>query len=254
MFLQSPKNKKMASFILIGSLLLFSLSYAAIPKPPDKPLNYVTDLAGFFGEAGLGRLNGLLKELDQKTGVQIFVLTIKDLEGEAIESFSIKMAERWRPGQKGKDNGVLITVSIEDKRYRIEVGYGLEGLLPDSLVGSLGREHLVPAFRQGKYAEGLSALCNELTGIIAREYGVTIKGVSVSKRPLQKVKGDTGLTDILWMGLLGIVFLYLLIRHPDLLLLLLVSSLRGSGRWSGGGGFGGGGGGGFGGGGASGRW
>ncbi len=251
---QTSQRKTKAFTLFIVVVLLAISSYASIPKPPDRPLNYVTDLAGLFNESELGRLNSLLRELDQKTGAQIFVLTIKSLEGEAIESFSIKMAEKWRPGQKGKDNGVLVTVSIEDRTYRIEVGYGLEGLLPDSLVGSLGRQILVPAFKQGKYSEGLSALCRELAGIIAKDYGVTIKGATVSKRPAPQNTGGRGLTDILWMAFLGVVFLYLLFKHPDLLLLLLLSGSRGGGRWSGGGGFGGGGGGGFGGGGASGRW
>lgn len=251
---QSQKKTITSAFVAIVLLLYSSYIYAAIPSPPDRPSNYVTDLAGLFKAPELSRLNGILKDLDEKTGAQIFVLTINSLEGVAIESFSISMAEKWKPGQKGKDNGVLITVSVKDRAYRIEVGYGLEGLLPDSLVGSLGRELLVPEFRQGRYTEGLFALCNELVGIIAQDYGVTISGITLREKAVPKGSKEMGLTDMLLMILVGIVILYILFRHPELFLLVLTNYSGGRGSWSGGGGFGGGGGGSFGGGGASGRW
>ena len=71
------------------------------------------------------------------------VLSINSLEGEPIEKFSLTTAEKWALGQKGKDNGVLITIAVQDRKYRIEVGYGLEAVLPDSLVGSIGRKCFV---------------------------------------------------------------------------------------------------------------
>jgi len=104
----------------------------------------------------------------------VVVLTIKSLEGEPIEKFSLKTAQKWALGQKGKDNGVLITVAVQDRKYRIEVGYGLEAVLPDSLVGSIGRECFVANFRKGKYSEGLSEAVSQIAGkIIGDEGGKT---------------------------------------------------------------------------------
>ena len=101
------------------------------------------------------RLNTMLKDLEAKTTAQVVVLTLNSLEGEPIESFSHQTAVKWGIGQKGKDNGVLLTVAVKDRKYRLEVGYGLESILPDSLVGSIGREYLAPNFRKGDFAAGI---------------------------------------------------------------------------------------------------
>ena len=90
------------------------------------------------------------------------VLTLTSLEGEPIEGFSHQTAVKWGIGQKGRDNGVPLTVAVKDHKYRLEVGYGLEATLPDSLVGSLGREYLAPHFRKGDYAGGIEAAATEI--------------------------------------------------------------------------------------------
>jgi len=203
-----------------------------------------------------------LLELEQKTTAQMVVLTINSLEGEAIEDFSIKIAhEKWRLGQKGKDNGVLFLVALQDREYRIEVGYGLEDVIPDSLAGSIGRSYLVPYFRKGDYSTGISTAALAIINEIASHEGVEITGMPkvVIKGSGQGVKGITG---IVFPILFFIAIAYLFIRHPRLLLFSLLASSMGGrrGSWGSGGfgggfgSFGGGGGGGFGGGGASGRW
>ena len=141
-----------SSIVLL--LLIFLLSFlicplfAAVPPVLDQPANYVVDLAGLIDPQTEADLNHNLRELEDKTTAQLVVLTIDSLEGEPIEKFSLRTAEKWALGQKGKDNGVLVTVAVQDRKYRIEVGYGLEAVLPDSLVGSIGRQQLVPYFRQ----------------------------------------------------------------------------------------------------------
>ena len=104
----------------------------------------------------------MLKDLEAETTAQMVVLTINSLEGEPIESFSHQTAVKWGIGQKGKDNGVLLTVAVKDHKYRFEVGYGLESTLPDSLMGSIGRQYLVPNFRKGDYAGGILAAVTEV--------------------------------------------------------------------------------------------
>jgi uncharacterized protein len=248
--------------VLAAALLLGLCAAAALraagPAVPATPPDYVVDLAGVVDDGVEARLNALLRELEQQTTAQVVVLTLPTLDGEALEALSIDLAHnRWKLGQKGKDNGVLVTLALQERAYRIEVGYGLEGVLPDSLVGSLGRELLVPAFRAGDYGGGLAALAGELATRIAASAGVTLSAAppAGSRRPARPAGNPSPLAKAL--ALLGVlVFVYLLIRHPQLLVLLLLTSRGGSrDSWGGGGGgFGGGGGGGFGGGGSSGSW
>ncbi len=153
--------------ILALSLVFPTLAGAVSPNLPARPAQYVVDLAGVLDPGTQAQLNGLLRTLEAKSTAQVVVLTFNSLEGEPIESFSHETAVKWGIGQKGKDNGVLITVAVKDHKYRIEVGYGLEGTLPDSFVGSLGRQYLVPNFRQGNYAAGLTAAVGAIANKIA---------------------------------------------------------------------------------------
>jgi uncharacterized protein len=175
--------------------------------------------------------------------------------------------DRWKLGQKGKDNGVLLLVSLEERKYRFEVGYGLEGALPDSLVGTIGRQYLVPYFQKGDYSTGIFAASLASISEIAAEAGVEITGMPKLRSRSVSPSGRSGQRKPTLLGkIFSILFfiglIYMLIKHPRLLLLLLMMNMMGGGRrsgWSSGGGFGGGsfgggGGGGFGGGGASGGW
>ncbi|OGW20570.1 MAG: hypothetical protein A2X55_07695 [Nitrospirae bacterium GWB2_47_37] len=260
------RHKSSLFLFLTSCFLIFisSVSFAVTPEPPKVPSDYVNDLAGIIETGVETRLNAYLKELEQKTTAQVFVLTVQSLDGEDIEGFSLRTAEKWKPGQKGKDNGVLITVALNDRKYRIETGYGIEGILPDSLVGSIGRQHLVPYFRKGDYSTGIFNASVVVAQKIAEHEGVEITGM-----PKIEVRGDRqgirgkkeiGFFDAIILFAVFGVIIFLFIKHPRLLLLLLLSSSMGGRRsgWSGGGGFGGGfgggGGGGFGGGGASGSW
>jgi len=257
------KNRR--TFLLITLFLcLISVSVSHSAAVPERPLKYVVDLAGIVDDATENRLNGYLQQLEQKTTAQLVVLTIRSLEGESIEDFSIKIAhDKWKLGQTGKDNGVLLVISVKDRKYRIEVGYGLEGVLPDSLVGSLGRNLLVPFLRKGDYSNGIFAVAVAIANEIAADSGVKIDGMPTLKRRSRPIREDkpTGplntIVTLLFLGLMVILF----IKNPRLFLLLFLFSSMGGrrGAWGGGGGFGGGGfggggGGGFGGGGASGGW
>jgi uncharacterized protein len=265
------RNKILFIWIAVFLCLNTFAVFAAVDIP-DKPYNHVVDLAGIINDDVEARLNEYLLELEQKTTAQFVVLTINSLEGESLDDLSIKIAhEKWKLGQKGKDNGVLLLVSFQDRKYRFEVGYGLESILPDSLVGSMGREYLVPYFRQGDYAGGIFTAVSAVSNVIAVDAGVEITGMpQIGVRGMGQ--GARGKKPTLFSGILGILFfiglIYMFIKHPRLLLLLLMANMMGGGRrggWGGGGGFGGGGGsfgggggggggGGFGGGGASGSW
>lgn len=242
------------------ALIIFAFpltSFASMPEVPDVPPQYVVDLAGIIDDTSKAQLNNSLRELEEKTTVQMIVLTIKGLDGGNIEDFSIRTVEKWKLGQKGKDNGVLLTVSLQDRKYRFEIGYGLERILPDSLVGSIGRSYLVPNFRKGDYSKGVSDAAFAVINTIADTEGVKITGARVPGVIHGRSRHPLGLFHVLVILFLLIAAAILFIRHPALFMLLFFSSGRGGG-WSGGdggsGGFGGGGGGGFGGGGSSGDW
>jgi len=234
---------------------------AATPAPPPRPTSYVVDLAGIIDPVAEEGLNSYLRELDKKTGAQVVILTIKSLDGESIEGFSIDMAEKWGLGQKGKDNGVLFTVSTGDRRYRIEVGYGLEGLLPDSFAGSIGRRYLVPYFKKRQFSKGITYAALAIIGRISDEAKVNITGMQrVRSRGTQTLKKPS-LGSLILTILVIIIMGYFFVRNPRafmMFIFFMMMSRGGRGGWRGGGGFGGGGfgggGGGFGGGGASGGW
>ncbi len=226
----------------------------------------MVDLAGIIRGDVKGKLNAYLSELEQKTTAQVLVLTVQSLDGEDIEGFSLRTAEKWKLGQKGKDNGVLIVVAVKDKKYRFEVGYGLESVLPDSMVGSIGREDLVPFFRKGDYSAGIFTATLAVIRAIASNEGVQITGLpdlrGITEAHGQKPAGILGAIIPIILVLIAVI---LFMTNPhQCLLILLASSLGGRRGWYGGGyggfgggssgGFGGGGGGGFGGGGASGGW
>jgi uncharacterized protein len=100
----------------------------------------------------------------------VVVAIFRSLEGESLEDFSIRLAERWRIGQKGLDNGVILLVFLEDRKLRMEVGYGLEGRLPDGVAGGIIRDQIAPSFRERRYADGIDAGLTAIFKAIAGEY------------------------------------------------------------------------------------
>ena len=244
--------------LLLASFLFFVLlpsSFAAV-SVPQKPDSYIVDIAGVVDQATKQKLNRYLRELERKTTAQLVVLTIVSLEGEALEDFSIRIAhDQWKLGQHGKDNGALLVISVKDRKYRIEVGYGLEGALPDSLVGSIGRNYLVPFFKKGDYSNGVAAAVLVLANEIAKNAGVVISDMPKTISTGNAAKPPSLFRKIIF-GLFFIILFFFFLKNPRAFLLFLMFSSMGGGRqtWGGGGGGFGGGGGGFGGGGASGSW
>src|SRR5579884_706433 len=157
-------------------LCLFVLLVASSLRAerPDrlKPVGYVNDFAGVLQPATRERLENLLSELNRKTGAQVAVVTVHSLEGIPIEDFSLDLATRWGIGPKQSDRGVLILLAVADRKYRIEVGYGLEGILPDGKVGGFGRE-AVPLLRAGDFDGAVTLLVNRIGREIAAERGLT---------------------------------------------------------------------------------
>jgi uncharacterized protein len=117
----------------------------------------VNDDAGLLSPPDRDRLETRLAERERATGVQMVVAIFPSLEGENLEDYSIRLAERWRIGQKGLDNGVILVVFVKERKVRLEVGYGLEPVIPDAAAGDIIRQVIAPRFREGQYAAGLEA-------------------------------------------------------------------------------------------------
>ena len=159
-------------------LALFLAAGARAEKPQDlQPQGYVNDFAGVINPKTQQELNALCTEVDQKAQAQIAVVTVKSLGGEPIDNFSIDLATHWGIGPKQKDRGVMILLAPNDRQYRFEVGYGLEPILPDGLVGDFGRQAR-PLLRAGNYSGALLLMTRRVAGVIAKDRGVTLSSLA----------------------------------------------------------------------------
>lgn len=116
---------------------------------------WVSDMAHIIDDITERQLNALITELEQATGVEIAVVTIRRAQGRTPKDFATELLNRWGIGKKGQDNGILILLSVEDRRIEVETGYGLEGVLPDGKVGAILDTYVIPHFRAGDYSRGL---------------------------------------------------------------------------------------------------
>ena len=140
------------ALLLVPTIFRFAL---ALEVPALR--GRVNDYAGLLPSNKAQELEGRLAQFEQETGHQIAVLTVASLEGDALEDFSIRVAENWKIGQKGFDNGAILVIAQKDRKLRIEVGYGLEGVLPDAIASRIIREVIVPRFRANNYSGGIEA-------------------------------------------------------------------------------------------------
>ena len=236
-----------------------------------KPQGYVSDFAQVIDAGSRARLEAYAAAVERSTGAQMALVTIPTLNGEPVDDVANTIYRAWGIGQKGKNEGVLLLLSIRDRRSRLEVGYGLEPIMPDGFAGSVLRQ-MRPALRQDKYGEAFLAAAETIGQTVAKSKNTTIQG-----QPLQRTRPEPE-GDIPWFALLaGAVVLFLIFRSrgprgygggggggflPGLILGNMMNRGSWGGRGSGGfggsdsgdGGFGGFGGGDSGGGGASSDW
>jgi len=139
------------------------------------PTGYVTDFAGALSEAERARLEALCSELEQKTGAQMAVVTVQSLEGESIEQYSVDLFKHLGIGSKKDNRGVLLLLAPTERKYRIEVGYGLEPIINDARAGDAGRA-MVPYLRQGDYNSAVETAAWQLAKYIAEDRGVVLAG------------------------------------------------------------------------------
>jgi len=267
-------------FWFLGLLSFNSSTVFADDISKISPTGYVSDLAGVIPEATKQRLEALGTELDQKTGAQLGMVTVKSLDGRPIDDYAVDLFKHLGVGSKKESSGVLLLLAPNDRKYRIEVGYGIEPVINDARAGDAGRA-MVPFLRQNDYGSAVEVAAWQLAKYIADDKGVTLSG----RPPARPVETDSRargsrLSPFLFLILLLImfrIFAWIVSRGAGrygggmsgcwwILPFLMSGGGRGGGGGSdwGGGGFGGGGGGGggfggfgggsSGGGGASGSW
>ena len=154
----------------------------AEPISQLKPTGYVNDFAGVLDASSSESIRNICQQIDQKAHAQIAIVTIHSLDGADIESYASDLYKAWGIGPKSSNRGVLILLAINDRKRRIEVGYGLEPILPDGKVGGFGRE-IVPLLQQDQYGPALLLLTQRIANVIAADAGIQLEGAGAPRPP-----------------------------------------------------------------------
>ncbi len=271
-------------FLLLSGFFFCTWAYAL--EIPERPASYVNDYAQLLSPTAKARLEERLTVFEKETSNQVVVAIFKSLEGGSLEDFSIKLAEKWKIGSKKNDNGVILLIFKDDRDVRIEVGYGLEGALPDATARMIIANEIVPSFRSADFDGGVE---KAVTAIMQATRGEYKPDAQTSTDAFMEKNGWVFYLGmmlyflvpyILYAGVLiagfvlggitGLAIAFAVVAVLEIIRRLLSAASHGTtysgrgsyGGWSSGGfggggmggGFGGGGGGSFGGGGASGKW
>jgi uncharacterized protein len=247
-------------------VLLFGFRLFAQEVIPPAPAAYFNDYANVVSAGTASQLNTTLENFERQSSEQILVVVYQKLQSDSsIEDYTVRVARLWQAGQKGKNNGAVLFVFVQDHKIFLQVGYGLEGVLPDALCKRIIDEQITPRFKAGDFDGGLTAGVQSIIAATKGEY----KGTGVTAADRRASHGSS--SPFLSLGFIVLVIIFIIFARGSGMLLpwLLLSSSGSSRGWGGGGfssgggssggGFGGGGGfsgggGSFGGGGAGGSW
>jgi uncharacterized protein len=246
--------RALAGALAVLALVLVAKAAVALAVPPLGAR--VSDSAEIIGAESKARLEATLTAYEKKTGHQLAVLTVPSLEGDPIEDYSMRVVEAWKLGRAGQNDGILLLVAKNDRKMRIEVGYGLEGDLPDAEAGRITRQIMTPRFRAGDYEGGIAAAVDAIMAKTGGDPAPDSAGTASAPRQQNSPSWTWIVVVLIWLFFGGL---------PMVLIGLVRGIWGGGGSWSSGGGgwssgssdSGGGfsgGGGSFGGGGASGSW
>lgn len=248
--------KRLSFFVFLTLLFssVFSLSALAADKDLPVASGYLNDTVTVINNQDQNSINNFARELEVKTTAQLAVVTVDTTQPETVEQYSVRLFKKWGIGQKGKDNGVLFLIASRDHALRIEVGYGLEGVLTDALCSAIIQQIVIPQFKQGQISKGILDGTKAIVGLIAKDSGVTITGEETVVYN-QLHQDSSAIWVIILIFIIIFVFYTSSFTRPGV---GWYGSYGGGGGFGGssggGGGFGGFGGGGSGGGGSSGKW
>jgi uncharacterized protein len=225
-------------------ILFLTLPLSVFAQNLPQPEGRVNDFAGVISQEYTDKLDALIQEVDDKTSAEIAVVTINSIAPYDEKAYAQMLFDSWKPGKKGKDNGVLVLLAIKERRWHIETGYGAEGILPDGLCGEIGRNYMVAYLKEGKFSEGLYSGVLQLAKVIAKDANVKLEGVPLTV-------GASENDPITALMVFTIIFTFVILSSILSSRQKRKGNYYGAGAWgAGSGGFGGGsfGGGGFGGG------
>jgi uncharacterized protein len=217
-------RKLLSIAAVLGIVLAVAASVVAEPIASLRATNYVNDFAGVLDASTQARLNDLCHQVEQKAQAQIAVVTVKSLDDQDPVSYAVALYQKFGIGTKGKDRGVLILLATADRKYQIQVGYGLEPILPDGKVGGFGRE-AVPLLRSGDYAGAVTLMTARVASVIAQDAGVTLENQPTMAAPRQRPAPSGG------AGVVVLILILFFIVIP-----VLSALFRGGGPRGGGGG------------------
>jgi uncharacterized protein len=277
------KGSGRARFVLFPPLLAALFAFLAVPAHAEKvsdlpqPTDYVSDFAHVLSPEAVARLDSICSQLDHTAAnAKIAVVTVHDLDGDDAADYATQLEDHWKMGDKDKATGqnryAMVLLAVADHKYRIEVGYGLEGILPDGKTGDIGRD-MVPDLKAGDYDGAVTTAVGEVAQVIADDAHVTLDNapapVPAAEPEQQEQPSAAKVVEGILITIVIIFYILRVLGSFGLFGLWGLSLFSGGGRGgssgfgSGGGGFGGGGGGfggfgggggGFGGGGAGGSW
>lgn len=239
--------KAIRAFLLLLTVICpRGLIFAERIQDLPKPTNYVSDFAGVLSAEDQQALNEYCSEVDHQAHAQIAVVTVKTLDGQDTSDYAVKLEEAWKVGPKGSDRGAIVLLATDDHKRWIEVGYGLEGILPDGKVGDIGRT-MVPLLRAGNYDGAVDTAVSQIGQTIATDANVTLQQpMTAQQQAPEDQQAGFSLGRLIFYGIIFLVFIVFLSRaRGGGLIGFLLGMFLGGGRGGfGGGGFGGGGGGG----------
>jgi uncharacterized protein len=174
-------RKLLSATLLAGALCAWAR--AESPAKLPQPTSYVSDFAGVIDPQSREAIEDIASQVAAKAHATIEVVTVHSLDGETIEDFTTALEDRWKVGPKHTDRGVLLVFAIQDHTRRIEVGYGLEGILNDAKVGDIGRS-MVPQLQQGAFGPAIQNGVQQIASVIAADAGVTLTPPQQAQAPV----------------------------------------------------------------------
>ena len=196
-------TRRIAVGILLTALLAGSVTTAWAQRLPD-PVGFVNDFASVIDQADEAAMVDVITEVRQKTGAEIAVVTVESMAPYAsIEDLGIAIGEQWGVGSADTDEGVILVVAVRERMFRIEVGYGLEGAIPDSRAGRIRDDYVLPYLRNDQYGAGLLNGVRAIAQRIADEHGVTLSG-----KPATAVDSSSGNDEFNVFNLLYVLIIF----------------------------------------------
>lgn len=239
-FMPQLRNIKRVIFSFLFILPLFIIPGELLAERPfPKPKGLVNDFANVIPPSHEQKMVGITAELLKKTEIPVVVVTMPDIGGAEYNDYANRLYEAWGIGKKGEDKGVLIFVTIKERKMRIETGYGMEGILPDGLVGEIRDRYMTPYLKQNKFGEGLLNGTVVVSQIIAKDAGIKLTGQGPMqvKTPKKRRSGLSLLFPLIF------IFLFLMVARRrggrGLLFLALLMGMGAGRGYGSGGGFGG---------------